>query len=311
MAFSPTPFSVKVVAKASELYPRACLHAGTSESRGNRHRTDNVRAMNKLAQQRYRYIALTFRATIDLQSLQCVFPHASLPVHKGLNVSVVQQTSCTLSLQVGSCRARQRQNLQNLQTKQSDYTQTVEKLEQVNLSNRDLEVEKQRLEAELSQLNGVQHIRPSAPTTCNGYSDSDSNNSSTGPAVFTTRVGRDIVVEPGHAVKYRKTEQAWFAKVKLMPICECFNAHRQSQIVTTVQKLSLHARSSDLRQVLLAWRLVAVACAISRLLWFFDIRNKGCRASQCAALGCASCLSTALPVQVVACPEPCRPHQSV
>ena len=117
---------------------------------------------------------------------------------------------------IGSCRARQRQNLQNLQTKQSDYAATVEKLEQVNLSNRDLEVEKQRLEAELSQLNGVQHIKPSAPANSNGYSDSDSNNSSTSPAVFTTRVGRDIIVEPAHAVKYRKTEQAWFAKVKVL-----------------------------------------------------------------------------------------------
>lgn len=117
---------------------------------------------------------------------------------------------------IGSCRARQRQNLQNLQTKQSDYAQTVEKLEQVNLSNRDLEVEKHRLEAELSQLKGVQHIKPSAPANSNGYSDSDSNNSSTGPAVFTTRVGRDIIVEPAHAVKYRKTEQLWFSKVKVL-----------------------------------------------------------------------------------------------
>lgn len=131
-----------------------------------------------------------------------------LPLHYALQVS-----------QLGPCRERQRQNLQNLQNKQSDYADTVEKLEQVNLSNRDLEVEKQRLEAELSQLNGVQHIRPSAPATSNGYSDSDSNHSSTGPVVFNTRVGRNILVEPAHAVQYRKTEQAWFAKVGILPMC--------------------------------------------------------------------------------------------
>lgn len=95
----------------------------------------------------------------------------------------------------------------------------MEKLEQVNLSNRDLEIEKQHLESELKQLNGVEHIKPSAPASSNGYSDSDSNNSSTGQAVFTTRVGRDILVEPAHAVKYRKTEQAWFTKVKILPVC--------------------------------------------------------------------------------------------
>ena len=117
----------------------------------------------------------------------------------------------------GSCRERQRQNLQNLQNKQSDYADTVEKLEQVNLSNRDLEVEKQRLEAELNELNGLQHIRPSAPAASNGYSDSDSNHSSN-QAVFTTRVGRNITVKPAHAVKYRKTEQAWFAKVTILPM---------------------------------------------------------------------------------------------
>ena len=116
-----------------------------------------------------------------------------------------------------SCRERQRQNLQNLQNKQSDYADTVEKLEQVNLSNRDLEVEKQRLEAELNELNGLQHIRPSAPAASNGYSDSDSNHSSN-QAVFTTRVGRNITVKPAHAVKYRKTEQAWFAKVTILPM---------------------------------------------------------------------------------------------
>ena len=134
-------------------------------------------------------------------------------IHMALSLLVVPWASCCVKLSLGSCRARQRQNLQNLQTKQSNYAETVENLEQVNLDNRELEVEKQRLEAELSQLNGVQHIRPSAPASSNGYSDSDSNNSSTGPAVFTTRVGRDIVVEPAHAVKYRKTEQLWFAKV--------------------------------------------------------------------------------------------------
>lgn len=93
----------------------------------------------------------------------------------------------------------------------------MEKLEQVNLSNRDLEVEKQRLEAELNELNGLQQIRPSAPAASNGYSDSDSNHSSTAQSVFTTRVGRNITVKPAHAVKYRKTEQAWFAKVKILP----------------------------------------------------------------------------------------------
>ncbi|KAL3154734.1 hypothetical protein ABBQ38_011282 [Trebouxia sp. C0009 RCD-2024] len=142
---------------------------GPSGARANRHRTDNVRAMNKLAQQRY--------------------------------------------------RERQRQNLQNLQNKQTDYADTVEKLEQVNLSNRDLEVEKQRLEAELNELNGLQQIRPSAPAASNGYSDSDSNHSSTAQSVFTTRVGRNITVKPAHAVKYRKTEQAWFAKIEELRAC--------------------------------------------------------------------------------------------
>lgn len=167
--------------------------------------------MNKLAQQRYRYMALTLRVTLQKHTvvleasthMYMTFANDALGIMHGEAV-------------IGSCRARQRQNLQNLQTKQSDYAQTVEKLEQVNLSNRDLEVEKHRLEAELSQLKGVQHIKPSAPANSNGYSDSDSNNSSTGPAVFTTRVGRDIIVEPAHAVKYRKTEQLWFSKVKVL-----------------------------------------------------------------------------------------------
>ena len=100
-----------------------------------------------------------------------------------------------------------------MQHKKVDYAETVEKLEQVNLNNRQLEEEQRRLQAELSELNDFQHIRPSAPTSSNGYSDSDSNNSSTSPTTFSTRVGRDILVEPAHAVTYRKTEQAWFAKV--------------------------------------------------------------------------------------------------
>lgn len=114
----------------------------------------------------------------------------------------------------------------------------MEKLEQVNLDNRELEVEKQRLEAELNQMNGVQHIRPSAPASSNGYSDSDSNNSSTGPAVFTTRVGRDIIVEPAHAVKYRKTEQLWFSKVTSLLMWVVSVLTRTVRTVTIVGKLS-------------------------------------------------------------------------
>lgn len=169
--------------------------------------------MNKLAQQRYRYIVMTLRVTLQEHRV-----HAAAHIHMAVSWLVVPWASCCVKLSLGSCRARQRQNLQNLQTKQSNYAETVEKLEQVNLDNRELEVEKHRLEAELSQLNGVQHIRPSAPANSNGYSDSDSNNSSTGPAVFTTRVGRNIIVEPAHAVKYRKTEQLWFAKVTIRPV---------------------------------------------------------------------------------------------
>lgn len=157
-----------------------------------------------------------------------------------VSLLVVPWASCCLTLSLGSCRARQRQNLQNLQTKQSNYAETVEKLEQVNLDNRELEVEKQRLEAELSQLNGVQHIRPSAPARSNGYSDSDSNNSSTGPAVFTTRVGRDIIVEPAHAVKYRKTEQLWFAKVTSLLMWVNSVLTRTKQTVTIAGSFLVH-----------------------------------------------------------------------
>lgn len=169
-----------------------------------------------------------------------------------------------MKLSLGSCRARQRQNLQNLQTKQSNYAETVEKLEQVNLDNRELEVEKQRLEAELSQLNGVQHIRPSAPASSNGYSDSDSNNSSTGPAVFTTRVGRDIIVEPAHAVKYRKTEQLWFSKVTSLPMWVVSVLTRTVQTVTVVGALSGTQALTDDQ----SWRGVRsfVACAKSWML---------------------------------------------
>lgn len=109
-----------------------------------------------------------------------------------------------------------------MQHKKVDYAETVEKLEQVNLNNRQLEEEQRRLQAELSELddqNQLEHIRPSAPTLSNGYSDSDSNNSSTSPTPFRTRVGRDIIVEPAHAVAYRKTEQLWFAKVTVWRHC--------------------------------------------------------------------------------------------
>ncbi len=109
-----------------------------------------------------------------------------------------------------SFRERQRQKYDNLKNKKGEYADTVEKLQQVTLDNRQLEEEKRQLEAELNEL---QYIKPSAPTTSNGYSDSDSNNSSSSPTTFSNRVGRNIPVEPAKAVAYRKTEQAWFAKV--------------------------------------------------------------------------------------------------
>lgn len=108
------------------------------------------------------------------------------------------------------CRERLRAKNNFQQSKLGEYEQTVEKLEQVNLYNQQLEAEQQRLQAEFEQL---QVIRPSAPSLSNGASDSDSNHSSN-EAAFTARTQRKILLEPARAVAYRKTEQAWFAKVR-------------------------------------------------------------------------------------------------
>lgn len=107
-------------------------------------------------------------------------------------------------------RERQRQKFDNLQNKKGEYAEIVDNLQQVTLDNRQLEEERRQLESELNEL---QYIKPSAPAMSNGYSDSDSNNSSSSPTTFGNRVGRHIPVEPAQAVTYRKTEQAWFAKV--------------------------------------------------------------------------------------------------
>lgn len=140
--------------------------SGASAGRGNRQRTDTVRALNKLAQQRY--------------------------------------------------RERQRQKFDNLQNKKGQYAEIVDNLQQVTLDNRQLEEERRQLESELNEL---QYIKPSAPAMSNGYSDSDSNNSSSSPTTFGNRVGRHIPVEPAQAVAYRKTEQAWFAKIDDLRAC--------------------------------------------------------------------------------------------
>ena len=112
-------------------------------------------------------------------------------------------SKCTL------CRERQRQKNDFQQNKLGEYAETVQKLEQVQLDNQQLEDEHRRLQAELTKL---QDVTPSAPTLSNGSSDSDSNHSTTG-LKFTARTQRTIQMEPAHAVAYRKTEQAWFAKV--------------------------------------------------------------------------------------------------
>ena len=115
-------------------------------------------------------------------------------------------------------RERQRQKFDNLQNKKGEYAEIVDNLQQVTLDNRQLEEERRQLESELNEL---QYIKPSAPAMSNGYSDSDSNNSSSSPTTFGNRVGRHIPVEPAQAVAYRKTEQAWFAKVS-QPTCCLF-----------------------------------------------------------------------------------------
>ena len=107
-------------------------------------------------------------------------------------------------------RERQRQKFDNLQNKKGEYADTVEKLQQVMLDNRRLEEEKQKLE---DAWNELQYIKPSSPAMSNGYSDNDSNNSSSSLTTFSNRVGRTIPVEPEEAKAYKKTEQAWFAKV--------------------------------------------------------------------------------------------------
>lgn len=140
--------------------------SGASAARGNRQRTDTVRALNKLAQQRY--------------------------------------------------RERQRQKFDNLQNKKGEYADTVEKLQQVMLDNRRLEEEKRKLE---DAWNELQYIKPSSPAMSNGYSDNDSNNSSSSLTTFSNRVGRTIPVEPEEARAYKKTEQAWFAKVDDLRAC--------------------------------------------------------------------------------------------
>lgn len=121
-------------------------------------------------------------------------------------------SSQTIHIILGAClfRERQKQKYDNLQNKKGEYAETVEKLNKVTLDNQQLEQERRQLESELNEL---QYIKPSGPTHSNGYSDSDSNNSSSTPITFSSRVGRHIPVEPAQAVAYRKTEQAWFAKV--------------------------------------------------------------------------------------------------
>lgn len=113
-------------------------------------------------------------------------------------------------------RERQRQKFDNLQNKKGEYAEIVDNLQQVTLDNRQLEEERRQLESELNEL---QYITPSGPAMSNGYSDSDSNNSSSSPTTFSNRVGRHIPVEPAQAVAYRKTEQAWFAKVSHPTSC--------------------------------------------------------------------------------------------
>ena len=107
-------------------------------------------------------------------------------------------------------RERKRKENDHLQVKKCEYADTVEKLPEVTLDNKQLEDEKRELEAELNKL---QYVKPSAPAISNGYSESNSNNSCSSNSQFSSRVGRSIPLEAEQAMKYRKTEQAWFAKV--------------------------------------------------------------------------------------------------
>jgi len=141
-------------------------------------------------------------------------------------------------------RERQRQKFDNLQNKKGEYADIVENLQQVTLDNRQLEEERRQLESELNEL---QYIKPSAPAMSNGYSDSDSNNSSSSPTTFGNRVGRHIPVEPAQAVAYRKTEQAWFAKVSQLTSC-CFQ-----HVLQLPQSTSLSARRAEIWGNLLTW----------------------------------------------------------
>lgn len=143
-----------------------------ASDRQSRPRTENLRALNKLAQQRY--------------------------------------------------RERQRQKLEALQKRRSDYTQTLDSLHAAHQENKQLEAGNQKLEEQLKQLSTsdyVSYIKPSAPSSASENYSGDSDNSSTSPNVFPTRVGQEILTTAAHKSEYQKTEQAWFAKIEGLRQC--------------------------------------------------------------------------------------------
>ena len=141
------------------------------------------------------------------------------------------------------CRERQRQKLEALQKRRTDYAQTVDDLHSANHENKQLEAENQKLEEKIQQLStsdGISYIQPSAPSSAseNGYSG-ESDNSSTSPNVFPTRVGSHIPATAAQKSAYQETEQAWFAKASSVFSTVPPHMHATLSAYTMSQSLSI------------------------------------------------------------------------